>query len=407
VPLAGVILMALFTPIALVADAKVARAQSALEQGAELFSKGDFVEAARAFEEGSDTKDLLLRKFNAGVSYLRANELDEALRRFEEVSSRANGELRDAARQNAAWCHFERGSKRFAAARALAKNSSDPAASTTPPSPDVAAATDDPLSAQLDEYRKAAESFRLALDLYRKLELGLVDDAAAASIARDVSVTKTALVAALDEVARLEEEIARREDEKMLEDPPAMIARILAIEKLHRGIARELAHAPRSERRIGARRLQRAEEENRRRAELLLHFLRERAEEARQAEEARASSRSSTSGGALESRVSELIAERRGMLGQGTLPDEMREKLEQEVILLEDLLSRIPRMSDEERTTLEKELDAMIASESGADAQMSGAAIKEAAEAVGRAVDAQLEAASRYAARSPGDAVRH
>ena len=80
-----------------------------LARGNAAFNQGKYDQAAAIYESEEDTSDLLTRRFNAGVSWARAGAFQKAIERFEEVSARAEGDLRRSAFYNAGCSYFQKG----------------------------------------------------------------------------------------------------------------------------------------------------------------------------------------------------------------------------------------------------------------------------------------------------------
>lgn len=239
---------------ALSAPPGAALAGDALARGNDAFREGKFEEAATIYEsedtadapaEGSRSNpDLLLRRFNAGVSWGHAGDAAKAVQRFEEVSSRAEGELRASALHNAGCAHFERGKK--TAEEALKLEGAEE---------------------KLKRLAEAAAAYRSAAEFFRKV------DPPSEDATHDLSVAKTALRAVVDLAARIQEEERRKAEDEALKSPPEILRALAAKERLHRSLARTLAKEPGAKARLGARRLRKSEAENRGLAEKLHHHL--------------------------------------------------------------------------------------------------------------------------------------
>ena len=92
-----------------------------LAKGNAEFAKGNYEEAISFYESEDETSEdtsaeRLTRRFNAGVSWTEAGNLETAVERFEEVSVRARGELRDGAFYNSGCTNFLRGKAQAQAA---------------------------------------------------------------------------------------------------------------------------------------------------------------------------------------------------------------------------------------------------------------------------------------------------
>jgi hypothetical protein len=240
--------------LALLLPAGAARASDALARGNEAFSEGKFEEAAAIYEsddaasdpaDGSRSNpDLLLRRFNAGVSWGRAGDGAKAIQRFEEVSSRAEGELRASALYNAGCAHFERGKKTTEEAMKL-----------------------EGTEEKLKRLGEAATAYRSAAEFFRKV------DPPSEDAAHDLSIAKTALHAVVDLAARIQDEERRKAEDEALKSPPELLRTLAAKERLHRSLARTLAKESGAKARLGARRLRKSEAENRGLTEKLHHHL--------------------------------------------------------------------------------------------------------------------------------------
>ena len=232
------------TSLLLPALARPAAGSEILARGNEAFRAGKFEEAAAIYETSETTPDALLRRFNAGVSWSRAGKLDKAMERFEEVSARAEGQLRRDALYNAAHASFSKGKALLDAAL---KREAD--------------------EEKLAGLAEAARSYRTSVELFRKVEPPDDDSS------HNLAVARTALRACLDQAIRIEEEKKRKAEEKALEEPAELLRTIAAKERLHRALARSLAEEPGARRRLGSRRLRKSEAENRGLSEKLHHYL--------------------------------------------------------------------------------------------------------------------------------------
>jgi len=226
-----------------------------LSEGNQAFQAGDFAKAVELYEseeEGVDdsSAERLTRRFNAGVSLERAGDLDGALTRFEDVSVRARGTLRAAALYNSGGTHFARG-------RAIARTSFEK----------------EEFEERVAGLTEAARAYHSALEFFRRVEREDNDGEFQEDAAHNISVTKTALRAVLDEIARMEEEKARQEEDEALKSPEKLLASLQRKEKLHRAASRALAASPGQRVRLACRRLRKSETKNRDLAERLLHVL--------------------------------------------------------------------------------------------------------------------------------------
>lgn len=252
----------------------VARAEDALEKGNEAFRAGDYAEAVELYEDMRDTDDLLVRRFNAGVSLLRAGDLAKASERFEDVSARAEPPLRNDALYNAGYVHFQRG-------RALLGE----------------AAKLDAREEKLKQLGEAAQAYRSAADLYRRI------DPPSEEADQNIAVAKTALRAVLDEIARIQEEARKEAEDEALKSPPDLLRALIAKERVHRSMARALATQKGSQIRLGARRLRQSTAASRQLAEKLHHHLTE--------EEAPPASQGAPPGASSPAEAAEAEKERR------------------------------------------------------------------------------------------------
>lgn len=226
-----------------------------LSEGNQAFQAGDFEKAVELYEsEEEDVDDSsaerLTRRFNAGVSLERAGDLDGALTRFEDVSVRARGTLRAAALYNSGGTHFARG-------RTIARTSFEK----------------EEFEERVAGLTEAARAYHSALEFFRRVEREDSDGKFQEDATYNISVTKTALRAVLDEIARMEEEKARQEEDEALKSPEKLLANLQRKEKLHRAASRALAASPGQRVRLACRRLRKSEAKNRDLAERLLHVL--------------------------------------------------------------------------------------------------------------------------------------
>ncbi|MGQ9588792.1 MAG: hypothetical protein ACUVYA_00700 [Planctomycetota bacterium] len=220
------------------------RASDALWRGNEAFRRGEYAEAARIYESEGEAKDLFFRRFNAGVSHLRAGALQEALRRFEDVSARAEGKLRDDALYNAGLVRFDEARAAFEGARKV----------------------EDPRE-RARKLAEAAAAFRASAELFRRIAEPDPD------AERNLALAKTALRAALDEIRKLEEEEKKKSEDAALASPPELLRSLADKERLCRAVSRAVSGEKGSAKRLAARRLRKSTEENRRLAEKLQHAL--------------------------------------------------------------------------------------------------------------------------------------
>jgi hypothetical protein len=215
-----------------------------LARGNQAFREGKFDQAASIYEGEEDSSDLLTRRFNAGVSWQRAGSLDKAMERFEEVSARAEGDLRRSAFYNAGCSYFQNG-------KAIAQD----------------ALKIDDLDERAKKLAEAAKAYYSAARFFREV------DPSGEDAAYNLSVTKTALRGVLDQINRIQEEKKKKAEEEALKSPPQLIHAILLKERQHRALSRSFARDPGSKLRLEARQLRKAEAENRALAEKLHHHL--------------------------------------------------------------------------------------------------------------------------------------
>lgn len=232
--------------IVLVASSTVL-AEDPLRDGNRAYRDGDLDQAIEHFESEEETSDLLTRRFNAGVSYVRRGEGDEAIERFEDVAARAEGELRRSSLYNLGWTHFQVG-------KTVAEE-----AFTTEETEET--------EERVKKLAAAAQSYRSAAEFFRRIDPPDED------VRYNIGVVKTALRTVLDEIARLEEEKRKQEEEALLEDPPQLIRHLIRTEKGHRVWSRNLKDQPARSRRLPCRQLRKAEAKNRLLAEKLHHRL--------------------------------------------------------------------------------------------------------------------------------------
>jgi hypothetical protein len=221
-----------------------ARGEDALALGNAAFKEGKFDEAAKLYESEDDTSNLLTRRFNSGVSHARAGAIDKAIERFEEVSARAEGELRASAFHNAGGTNFEKG-------KALAQK----ALEIQEPAEKVKMLTE------------AAKAYRSASEFFRQVRPS--DE----QTSRDIAVVKTALRGVLDQIARIEEEEKKKAEEEALKSPPELVRAIAKKERLHRAMSRTLSGEAGGKLRLASRQLRKSTMENRGLAEKLAHHL--------------------------------------------------------------------------------------------------------------------------------------
>ncbi|MCZ6792221.1 MAG: hypothetical protein O7J95_01255 [Planctomycetota bacterium] len=234
-------------------------ADTLIHRGNAAYGRGDFAAAVELYESTDNREDTLARRFNAGVALLRQEKLEDAMSRFEDVSSRARGDLQRRAYTNLGYCHFQVG---------FARSSQAFAAEGVRQAFETEEIDDATLETLLGEAREAVASYRSALDFFRKV-YPPDDDSR-----HNVAVTKIAILDVVDRFNRLEEMKKRREEEAALEEPAELLRTLVAKENLHRGLARSQSKAGGGKTRIVARRLGKAEEENRALTERLLHHLR-------------------------------------------------------------------------------------------------------------------------------------
>ncbi len=225
-------------------------ADDPLRDGNAAYRAGDFDQAVARYESEEETTDLLTRRFNAGVSYIRKGAGDEAIERFEDVAARAEGGLRRSSLYNLGWSHFQ-GGKTIAG---------------------EAFSTED-TEERVTKLTAAAKSYRSAAEFFRRIDPPDED------VRHNIGVVKTALRTVLDEIARLEEAKRQKEEEELLKDPPQLVRHLIATEKMHRVWSRNLKDQPARTRRLPCRQLRKAEAKNRQLAEKLHHRLTREPEE--------------------------------------------------------------------------------------------------------------------------------
>ncbi len=210
------------------------RAGDTLPRGNQAFKEGRFEEAAKIYESEEEGSDLLTRRFNSGVSWARTGAAEKAIERFEDVSARADGELRASALYNAGHSAFGKGT----ALAATAESIQEPEEKTK-------------------KLAEAATAFRASTQFFRSVEPP--DEATT----RNIAAAKTALRAVLDEIARIEAEKRRKEEDDALKAPAELLRAIAEKERIHRGMSRALAKEEAQKVRLGSRRLRKSEAENR------------------------------------------------------------------------------------------------------------------------------------------------
>jgi len=225
---------------------------NALSDGNRAFREGRFEEAAKIYESEDDDAHLLTRRFNAGVSWAEASSIENAIQHFEDVSARADGELRAAGLYNAGSVSFLKG--QAIAAEAFALDPTD-------------AGEGDGTEEVVETLKQAAQAYHSAAQFFRSV------DPPDADTLHNIAVTKTALRAVLDKILQLEEAARKKEEEDALKKPAELIRALAAKERLHRSIARGLAKESGSRVRLGSRRLRKAEAETRMLTEKLHHHL--------------------------------------------------------------------------------------------------------------------------------------
>lgn len=222
---------------------------NALSDGNRAFREGRFEEAAKIYESEDDDADLLTRRFNAGVSWVEANAVENAIQRFEDVSARADGKLRAAGLYNA-------GSVSFLKGQAIAGEAFE-----------LDSAEGGGPEAIVEKLKQAAQTYHSAAQFFRSVDPPDTDTL------HNIAVTKTALRAVLDKISQLEEAARKKEEDDALKKPAELIRALAAKERLHRSIARGLRKESGSRVRLGARRLRKAEAATRMLTEKLQHHL--------------------------------------------------------------------------------------------------------------------------------------
>jgi hypothetical protein len=243
-----------------------------LVAGSEALVRGELEEAAKLFESPGLRGRLALEgKYNAGVSLLRAGKVDEARSRFEEVSALAEGpgheELRAKAFYNLGRALGLRGAVLAEEAfKAPEPQSKDPKADPKAAAPETPS-PEDPVKQRLEKLSAAAQAYHGASEFFHRVEP--ID----ADTAHNIAVVKTALRRIVDEVARIEAEEKRKAEEKAIEKPAQLLVQLVGREKTHLGLSRALAQQPAGQRRVGSRRLRKAEAEVRVLTEKLRQYL--------------------------------------------------------------------------------------------------------------------------------------
>jgi len=221
-----------------------------LSEGNAAYLAGEYDKAVSIYEKADSKDDFLTRKFNAGVALLKKGDRSGALRRFEEVSVEAYGELKRAALFNIGYVHFQEG-------REIVRKAEEAVSS--------GGAQD--LDSLITRLSEAAKAYRSALAALRRI------DKPGEAARRAVAVTKTALVAVLDRISRLVEEKRKRREEELLKNPPQLLKELIEREKRNRRLSRSLIDEPERVKRLACRRLKKAEAENRSLAEKLLNYV--------------------------------------------------------------------------------------------------------------------------------------
>ncbi|MEM7231602.1 MAG: hypothetical protein AAF517_05490 [Planctomycetota bacterium] len=383
---------------------------TALQRGNALFAKGAFQEAAKTFESGTERKDYLTRKYNAGVSLLRSGKLDDAVSRFEEVSSRSKEELARRANYNLGYCHFQRGAKIASGeVQETQANPQNPQGGN--PNAD--------LDQKIEQLKQAAAAYRNASVFYRKVK------PRDAQVDRDVAVTKTALVALLDEIAQLEEEKKRREEEEALKNPAELLTQLIAREKLHKGIALSLGEQRGGRTRIAVRRLRKAQTENRVLTEKLHHFVKAELESTKKKlEEQKAAAPKDPQSDPPEPSFDEKLAKleelTRAQLQNPQLPPDQKPLVERQAAELAKLREQLKTMAPEQQAELEKQMLAQLPPQvqallsgktpENAEGQVTETDVQRlegADAAIGKAIEAQKLSEVAYSQQSPGEAPNH
>lgn len=226
----------------------------ALTQGNAAYRASNFEEAAKLYESGDSEDDYLTRKYNAAVSWIKAGRVDEALPRLQDAEIEGGEELRSRARYNLGYCHFQKGSAAYTSFS------------------EVEAEGEEGEKKRLHALAAAAKEYRTAVKFYRDVEPRDED------CEHSLAVTKTALKVVLDEIKRIEEERKARQEDEALKNPAELLRALIQTEKLHRNLARGLARQSGRHIRLTARRLRKAEEENRFLTEKLVLLLRKEPE---------------------------------------------------------------------------------------------------------------------------------
>jgi len=294
--LVGIVVAIVFAPET--DDARV------LARGNEAFRDGRFAEAATIYEESGEPGDRMTRLLNAGLAHRAAGDIDRAVERFEKVSTSGDAALETRAFQ-------QLGSISFAKGRAAHDEVDRPppgASSAGDPSTPPTAPVDDEQEFERKKtaLENAARSFRAASEFFHRVEPPHED------VVYDIEVTKIALRQVLDELTRLLEEKARRDEDEALAKPAELLVRLLGEEGQHRALARAAASTGGRGQRLASRQLRQAEAKTRALAERLVNYLgRPRAEnepEPAEDEKARTTQAITTIAAAVEAQKEAEIA---------------------------------------------------------------------------------------------------